>query len=371
MQLDRIFMTAALLAALFLFACGEDKPTVPDGDNNLTLYAIDTSGVDGGGWKPAGEATVKIASTNFDYKETFAADQDGRVVIENLPAGRYTIMAEKIDLEENIMLLGQMSKTMIHEPSSVDTVYMSYIQSSPVVINEIYYAGCTVIFYYHDQFVELYNSSQDTLYLDGYVLCRSTYVREVLGDIESYDYAIAYYVYQFPGTRGVTREAPLAPGEYQVIAFDAYDHSIVGGNCVDLSAADWETYNAASFDYDNLLVPNLLPITAVGIDFSISLGHCAIWLSTGEGISFESHWDGSKFQDYVHVPLASIVDGVEYASQSDYEKYLTIRVDAGLGGNGMSKYTGWSIERRYPGLDSNNSTFDFEIITVPTPGHHH
>jgi hypothetical protein len=371
MRMKRTLQTISLVAVFALLAaCGVDKPSVPDGDNNLILYAIDTSGVDGEGWVPAEEATVKIASVNFEYQATFMTDEEGRVVIENLPAGKYTIMAEKIDPGENIMLLGQMSKTMVYDPSEVDTLYMSYIKSSPIVINEIYYAGCTVIFYYNDQFVELYNSSQDTLYLDGYVLCRTTQVEEVLQDIESYDYALAYYVYQFPGTRDVTKECPIAPGEFQVIAFDAYDHSLVGGNCVDLSNADWETFNATSFDYDNLAVPNIVPITAVGNDFSTNLNHGAIWLSTGEGIYFEEHWDGSKFQDYVHVPLESIVDGVEYDNDPGELKYLTIRVDAGMGGAGNSRYTGLSIERRYPGLDSNNSTFDFEVI-LATPGYQH
>jgi hypothetical protein len=370
MQLNRMIFAAALMAPLLVSACGEEMPIVPDGENNLILYAIDTSGVDDGMWVPAVDATVKIAGVNFEYRAIFQTDHDGSVVIANLPAGKYTIVAEKINLEENILLLGQMSKTLVYEPSEVDTLYMSYIKSSPIVINEIYYAGCTVIYYYNDQFVELYNSSQDTLYLDGYVLCRTTQVEEVLGDIESYDYAIAYYVYQFPGTRDVTRECPIAPGEYQVIAFDAYNHSLVGGNCVDLSEANWETFNATSFDYDNLTVPNLVPMTAVGVDFSTNLNHGAIWLSTGEGIYFEAHWDGSKMQDYVHVPLESIVDGVEYDNDPGENKYLTIRVDAGMGGAGNSRYTGLSIERRYPGLDSNNSTFDFEI-TLATPGYQH
>lgn len=359
-----------LISAVLALGCGEEKPVVPDGENNLILYAVDTSGVEGGGWIPAAEATVKIANINYEYQAAFQTDQDGRVVIENLPAGKYTIMGEKIYVEENIMLLGQMSKTMVYEPSGVDTLYMSYIKSSPITINEIYYAGCTVIYYYNDQFVELYNSSQDTLYLDGYVLCRTTQVEEVLGDIESYDYAIAYYVYQFPGTRDVTKECPIGPGEFKVVAFDAYDHSLVGGNCVDLTGANYETFNPTSFDYDNLLVPNLLPITEVGKDFSTNLNHGAIWLSTGEGIYFEAHWDGNKMQDYVHVPLESIVDGVEYDNDPGDNKYLTIRVDAGMGGAGNSRYTGMSIERRYLGLDSNNSTFDFEVI-LATPGYQH
>ncbi len=362
-----LFTVSALL-----FSCGIEKPSSPDGSNTLTLYAVDTSGVDGAGWVPVPGATVKISSTTFSYAETFEADENGLVVIEGMPAATYTIMAEKIMEEENVLILGQLAKTMVYEPEAVDTVFMSYIQASPVVINELYYCGCSAgYFYFFDQFIELYNSSQDTVYLDGYIVCRSTQVEEVLGDIEAVDYAIAYYVYEFPGTRGVTKQVPLAPKEFMVLAGDAYEHSLVDDACVDLTGADWEFVNPIEFDIDNPAVPNLEPITPWSKDFTMNLAHQAIWLATGENHYFEAHWDGSKMQDYVHIPLGDIVDGVEYASNPDSDKYLTIRIDAGLGGNGNTKYSAQSIQRRYPGLDSNNSTFDFEIIGPPTPGYQH
>ena len=49
-----------------------------------------------------------------------------------------------------------------------DTLYVSSVIVNALMINEILYCGSDYAnFYFYDQFVELYNSSEDTLYLDG------------------------------------------------------------------------------------------------------------------------------------------------------------------------------------------------------------
>ena len=360
-----------LSLGLLAVSCGEERPEAPDGSSVLTLYTIDTSGVAGEGWTPIPDAIVRINSTSFEYKELFMSDANGSIVVGELPAGRYIIQAEKSIEAENILILGQKERMIIHEPAALDTVFMRYLSASPLVMNEVYYCGCSRgSFYFYDQFIELYNSSNDTIYLDGYFMCRGTQITGMV-DFEAVDYAMGYYVYVFPGERGVTRNCPIAPQGFIVIAGDAYDHSRIYSACVNHENADWEFVNALQNDPDNPNVPNLTPLTATGNDFTYNLSHAAVWLATGEEFEFEEHWDGDKYQEYCHIPLWTIVDGVEYSSNPDSEKYLTIRIDAGLGGVGMAKYSAMSIERRFPGLDSNNSTFDFEIVYPPTPGYQH
>ena len=241
-----------------------------------------------------------------------------------------------------------------------------------LTINELYYCGCNWSrFYYYDQFIELYNSSPDTLWLDGYLICRNTQIPEII-DPEAEDYALAYYVFAFPGETGVTRTVPIAPGQFLVIAADALDHSAYGGSwCVDLSGADWEFFNPLGSDYDTPGVPNLTPITNRTSDFLMNLSHSAVYIATGEEWSFEMHFDENinDMKEYIHIPLWTIVDAVEYASNTDATKYITIRIDAGLAGIGMTKYSARSVQRWFPGFDSNNSTFDFEIVFPPTPGY--
>ncbi len=364
----RAIITFLVIILVMAFSCGEEKPTVPDGSNNIKLYAIDTSGVQGG-WNALEGATIRVSSSTSLFEAIYETGPDGFVILDDLVAGTYMLQAELINTEESYTILGQKEISVLYDPQMSDTVYMNYQQSSPLTINEIYYCGCNSSrFYYYDQFIELYNSSPDTLWLDGYFMCRNTQIAEVI-DPEVEDYALAYYVFEFPGESGVTKTVPIAPGQHLVIAADALDHSTYGGTwCVDVSGADWEFFNPLGSDYDTPGVPNLTPVSNLEGEFSMNLAHCAIYLATGEEWSYGMHFDGNDMKEYIHIPLYTIVDGVEYASNTDATRYMTIRVDAGLAGIGMSKYSATSVQRRFPGLDSNNSTFDFENTQPPSPG---
>ena len=252
------------------------------------------------------------------------------------------------------------------------TVFGWQITVRELTMNEIYYSGCNYSrFYYYDQFIELYNASPDTIWLDGYLVCRNTQIPDII-DPEAEDYALAYYVFAFPGETGVTRECPIAPEQFLVLASDAIDHSAYGGGwCVDLAGADWEFFNPLGSDYDNPGVPNLTPISNRTSDFLMNLTHTAVYIATGKEWEYGYHYDynSGDMKEYIHIPLWTIVDAVEYSSNSDVPKYITYRIDAGLAGTGIAKYSATSIQRWFPGLDSNNSTFDFGIVYPPTPGY--
>ncbi|MDD3643510.1 MAG: DUF4876 domain-containing protein [Candidatus Krumholzibacteria bacterium] len=371
MKHSAVIPVLAAAAAVLAASCGGERPSVPDGANALSLFAVDTSNIRGTGWEAVAEATVRVSSPTFQFFEEYETGPDGWAILERLPAGVYRISAEKINQEESYVILGQKELSLVYEPAAVDTIFMNYQQSSPLAINEIYYAGCDYSkFYFYDQFIELYNSSSETRYLDGHFLVRTTQVAEVI-DPEAEDYALGYYVFAFPGESGVTRDIPIEPGEFVVVACDAIDHSRFGARCVDLSGADWEFFNSLGSDYDNPAVPNLYPISNLTNDFSMNLAHTAVLLSDGTAWEFGMHYEASvdDFKEYVNIPLATIIDGVEYSSNPDSDRYLTIRVDAGFAGVGMARYSGRSVQRRFPGLDSNNSSFDFEIIEPPSPGY--
>jgi hypothetical protein len=362
-------------AGALLGSCGIERPDLADGRNVLVLQALDTSGVYGVDTMAVASARIEITSPTFVFKHEYETDDEGRIVIKGLPNADYYIQASKRDEVNNVLLTGQRRQELRSEMQVEDTLFMSFVPMSPIVLNEIYFCGCNAAaFYYYDQFVELYNSTNDTIYLDGYVMCRSTQVDNLM-DWEAVDYAVAYYVYQFPGERGVTRQCPFAPHDFLVIASDAIDHHRYGSLCMDLSNADYEFFNAAANDYDVLTVPNLTPLTTTGNEFSYNIGHCALWLATGEEYEFQEHCYMSGTSQicspYVHIPLNTILDAVEYSANPGSPRYMTIRLDAGLGGNGITRYSGWSMERKVPGFDSNNSAFDFENIPRPTPGYSH
>ncbi len=370
----RVIITFLVILLVMAFSCGREKPTMPDGSNIIRLYAVDTSGVQGG-WVPLEGATIKISGATHQLREVYETGPGGFVILDDLVAGTYMIQAELINTDENYTILGQKEISILFEPGMSDSILMDYQQSSPLTMNEVYYCGCNYgRFYYYDQFIELYNSAPDTLWLDGYIFCRTSQADEVINAIglETVDYALAYYVFAFPGESGVTRTVPIAPGQYLVIAGDAVDHSVYGGAlCVDLTGADWEFFNSIGSDYDTPGVPNLLPLSNYEQDFQFNVGHTGIFFATGEEWEYVEHYDPGidKMKEYIHVPLSTIVDGIEYSSNTTViTRYLTIRVDAGLAGNGMAKYSATSVQRRFPGLDSNNSTFDFENTQPPSPG---
>ncbi len=367
-----VIISAACAGALML-SCGLDKPDEADGRCVLVLRAVDTSGVYSEEWTGVAGAKVDIASALDAYKGTFTTDETGKIVVEGLPMGEYYVQASMRDEEHDVLLTGQAKKKLRSEAEVKDTLFMSFVPVSPIVINELYYAGCNgSSFYYYDQFVELYNSTGETLYLDGMVICRSQQSDGIF-DIEGEPFALAYYMYQFPGTWGVTRQCPIGPREFVVIACDAINHHNYGALCVNLLGADWESFNPTQNDYDNLLVPNILPVSTVGKDFTLSLGHTGIFIATGEEYTFAEYTTSSGVSPFIQVPLSTILDAVETAENPSptFRRYLTLRIDAGLGGIGMTKYSGQSIERKVPGFDSNNSSFDFDIVGAPTPGYSH
>lgn len=378
MAMKRMTVIAAAAIAGALFgSCGLDKPNFADGQNVLIIQAIDTSGSTGVPRVPVAGASIEMSSSTSVFKATFTTDEEGRVVIENLPSGEYYVQASKRADVQYGLLTAQEQVVLTNEVEREDTLLMSFVPLSPVVINEIYYCGCNQsIFYFYDQFIELYNSTEDTLYLDGYVLVRGGQIADIIGyDKETSPYALGYYVYKFPGTRGVTRECPILPHDYIVVAGDGINHHLYGSLCVDLSQADYEFLNAAENDYDAPGVANLTPVSTQGKDFVMSLPHNAIWLATGEDYQFQeySYVSSSGIQTTIcaNIPLNEIVDAVEYCANPNSLRYMTLRLDGGYAGNGITNYSGWSIERKLPGFDTNNSAFDFVNIRVPTPGWSH
>ena len=238
-----------------------------------------------------------------------------------------------------------------------------------LLINEIFYAGSDhSIYYFYDQFVELYNTSEDTLYLDGCIITRN--FPSDLSDIEDIDYVRATYAFQFPGTPVTGREYPIYPGQHVVVASDAIDHSQYANNAVDLSGADWEFFNPLGSDWDNPDVPNVVSIhPSRTTDFMINLGWNAIVLATGEDYWYETYTSAGYERIRIAIPLYTVLDGVEYANNPKSPKQLTARLDEGVAGLGNTKYSARSVERITPGLDSNNSTNDFRLVGPPTPGY--
>ncbi len=366
-----------------ILSCAKNAPSQEDGSLVLKEVVLDQSGLIAVdpllGYAPVGQASVVLESKNYFERpgvyKTYTAhtDSSGIVEFKDLPLGRYTLSVEKaIEITDpntgrpDTVIVRGNKLLDVTEPTIVDTIKTNLALQSSLVINEIYYCGPkNKSHYFYDQFVELYNNSDTTVYLDGLILCRG--LQKHKPDQDSVDYVQVIYIYQFPGEPKVGREYPLGPHEYVVIAQDAIDHSQYIPTALDLSDADWEFYNPYGAEVDNPApnVVNVLPENSV--DFMINLSHNFVLLADGTGY-YPGEVSAYGYQ-YYHVPLTTILDGVEYSANANSLKELTIRVDAGFAGVGMSKYSGKSVQRRQPGFDTNNSSLDFIILDHPTPGY--
>ena len=133
--------------------------------------------------------------------------------------------------------------------------------------------------------------------------------------------------------------------------------------------ADWEFYNPYKGDIDNAANNVTNAVKENSTDFMINLVHNDIILADGSDFYFG---EVSEYgYQYIHIPIETVIDGVEYSANPEKQKELTKRVDAGFAGVGIAKYTGKSTERRTPGFDTNNSSIDFVVLEHPTPGYQH
>ena len=364
-----IGISVAAAPALFS-GCGLEVPSMPDGRGTLIVTVADTSGFLPGSvpgepfYLDSTEVSIESRTHIFTAKEM--TGPDGVASFDRLDTGIYSVFARremKLGSAKKVFT-GAFKVELSGEVTVIDTVNVKLVASSQLMINEIYYTGsCASMFYMYDQFVELYNSSNDTLYLDGMLLMRANTVKDPEMDVQ--DFVKGIYAFQFPGTPGTGQAHPIYPAQCVVIASDATNHAAFCASSIDLSHADWETFNALGNDFDNPAVSNLNNIIpGKTVDFLISLGHNGVFLATGEEYTIDA-------DNRVRVPIGMVVDGVEYCANPQYTKEMTLRVDAGYAGVGMTNYSSRSIERREPGLDTNDSTFDFTILPRPTPGYFH
>ncbi len=362
---------AVSIALTLLFSCMEvdEKPAEYEGtqSKDLLIY-LDTTSL---GQFFAGQGSVlsgiPVVLTNHDYagfSQTGYTNDSGWVYFDSLMNGYY-IASVGVDYPfanalDTSRVTGQQEFYVHDEVPVTDTLTVRVSGNPGLKINEIYYMGPpNKIFYFFDQFIELYNASSETIYLDGIIVCRMGPCTIGADNVT--------YIFQFPGEPVTGREYPVEPGEFVVLAQDAMNHVIVQGNdtlvnSIDLTDADWEFVNSQDYaDTDNPDVPNLDNIEeGHRRDFMIALGSDVILIADGSDVNYA---DG--------IDMETIIDVVEYSSSSTNVKDITEELDAGWAGTGAVKYSGQSVERIEPGFDTDNSTIDFIILDTPTPGYQH
>lgn len=338
---------------------------------SLELTVIDTS--ENNNDSLVASANIILQSITFGDQFEATSNEEGKAIFHNLLPDSYNILAtgNRVEGTEIILINGQVQDTSLYIENN-GTLNLKVIaqtsKSSALLLSEIYYSGAKTIIpsYYHDQFTEIYNNSNQVIYLDSLLMADLEY-----GYIDD-SLLHCSHAYMFPGTG---MDYPIHPGEIIIIAQDAIDHSPYPINSVNLLDADFEYYLADKGDVDNPYVNDMIPIhSKYGNDFLYSVFNNALVIMDVKD-PFEYGYDGFN---RILLPKSKVIDGVEYRDNTSelYMKRTDASIDGGLTG-GIPSYSTQSVERyvdRYEDgriilTDNNNSSLDFHVNNPPTPGY--
>lgn len=266
---------------------------------------------------------------------------------------------------------------------------------SPLIFKEIFYSG-TANFYFRNQFYEIYNNSEDLLYLDGIYFAvlyptKSTSKLPVWPQEDGNKYVYTERIWKFPGN-GTT--FPLKPGESCVISQFAANHKLDIYNPhspVDCSSSEFE------FNMNNPKFPDqpALDMEHVYFDGKADKGRAPQYLTSvfgGAYVIFKvpegevydpvnnpalqtKDQSSSSKKLYAKIPIEYVLDGVEAVDDETKvnAKRMPGVLDAGITTVGAT-YNSLGVARKKIGenpdgtpflQDTNNSTEDFERGVVP------
>ena len=364
-----------MICGLCLFRCEETVSPPSSMRLNLTVTVKDTTGfsMENYGTELVENATVYLNSVSYYTNFDTLSDSTGTAGFFQILPDNYNLSVTKrmVSNFTKVSMNGSLVNIEVFGEDQNVTIYVQPAVASQLVISELYYNGSppqppyNIPQYFHDQFTEIYNNSDEIIYLDSIIVADLDY-----GHADE-DYIYAVHANMFPGTG---KDYPLYPGEFVVLAQDAIDHTIVVPNSVNLSGADFE-YFVGGGDVDQPNVENMIKIHhKYGIDVLYSVFNDAVVLLK---VQDPFAYGYSQF-DLILLPKSAVIDGIDYRdnlAEVEYKR-LDASIDAGLTG-GFEAYQNKSVHRKIDTydegrvilMDNNNSSIDFQVLDHPTPGY--
>lgn len=394
----------------------------------------------------AHKVKITITNTNSSEKYEILTNEAGEAVFQNVIPGVYdinaTITLNKTEFTstfgytpdaDEVIFNASIGQTLVNTENTSKEITLKTARLGDLVIKQIYYAGShtTQGASFRDQFIEIYNNSNEVIYADGLYLGQAygvlnntttEYVQAngqwdwsrsigmTVGAVANTDYTYCDYIYQIPGTGN---QYPIQPGESIVIAQSALNHKspLVDNDgeaievvnpelTIDLSTADFEV-NYTAFradlglepfrsDIENPAVPNL-NITYVGRPGAYHATTDMVFDNQGRDSFIIFRAENFNFNDYalpnvltltsstkffVQIPANIVIDGVETQHVSNnipkrLPETLDIsatKVNTAFSTESVIRKTKQIVDGRTILLDTNNSASDFSIIKANPRG---
>lgn len=387
----------SLLILLLSLGCSREEPQY------LTDLRIETV-------MPQGiKADIKYANKevvlyNQSSTHKFETDAVGALIVPELIPDVYTIntcweligeqykqlVAETVFLEDNakVLITATLTNVPIYDSEDV-VIHLESLILKDLVISKVYYSGTKDDMnrnYIVDQFVEIFNNSDDTVFLDGkYLALGESKSPPAFLASDNPDYIYTRQICMFPGSGN---DYPVYPGNSIVIAArSARNHTTSAANSVDLSSADFEVKDADGMGNPAIkALPMYSSSTSLKFFNLITGGPNAVFLfETDEDVLEwpEFYTPGSSTGErFRRVPIETVTDGVEVLKNEAANgpnidlKRLQNSIDAGFAAiSATSGYVNESVERKVCRIgdgrvylqDTNNSIEDFVLISGPKP----
>lgn len=380
-----MILFAASLLPVFLPGCTDVEPVY----STLSITVKpppDQAGID--------LTAVKVRAQAVDepiFYETFP-DVSGHAVL-NVSPGRYTLLLSALYPEGFSVSASQSEFLALSAETTVFSFTLDLALSGGIIFRQIYYAGSKTLDganYSKDQFLELYNNTDQVYYLDS--LCvgtlapaNSTVSNNPWMGLDTL--GLFQMTWMIPG-KGT--DYPLAPGESVVLAFNAVDHTARATSGLDLSRAHFGFYDEELPNHEKHPdVPALKRIFAgQGTAYTMSVHSpapvifrpvmgVARWLADVE--RWQNYQPGSTSGlKYMHIHRSWILDGVECVQNpANALKRQPASVDAGFTWLRQGQNKGNAVVRKVKEIlpsgriiysDTNNSTGDFlyDVPAAPT-----
>lgn len=409
--MKRFFTNVLMLAALTLTltACSIDDEDVSQ------YYTIDITAM-----MPEGDEQTVLTDGLVTVTDELTGHQYSIREIKpgytfQVPGGTYTVTVSLRSNEGASVLAFSASKSVPVYSNVTLSLDLNKSVAGGLIFKEVYYNMVKPngkVPYMRDNFYEIYNNSDQVLYLDNCVLgmLEGTQAATPTAWMENgeimKEYALGYYTVAWISTTG--HDYPVQPGQSIVVASQALNHTAetqtmynpdVEGAMVSPVDLTHANYEVCLIDYkpavalDNPDVPNMTVIYHNGTQNYFNLpytGNAIILAKIPDGISpidfandpanLKSRPDGTlPTSKFLIIPQDYVLDGLNIVNNDDRPDRRTIRlraeVDAGILFM-KAPYMGLSARRKVESVtpdgrtifkDTNNSSEDFLTDQVPTP----